>query len=545
MILSYPEVLLAEHWDRHKGAAAKMVGKTGVGEQLKFLRRKFEAVAWQRLDFEGYDLAGMETPELVAAEREARKIYDGPCGAFLDELTKTQALLDRTHKSYAKHKLVPKKSTALVAEMQVTSQRLLTQCKALSSTLTQLGGAIAKRLRTEKDAAETGAEDAADSRLLDPSGLRRMLKLLEKQPERHISFAFGTETPSEADHFVMSAKQTNSATLYKLLLKETGAGKGTHGQARFEPAGRVLKLQVQRPAAGVVRKARAPIKASGFRVQRIVLVDAAGVILESLDETAETQAEVEAESQAWAEAEATARTETEDGLDPKPPGPPEATTRPAGEDVPKAKLSRMIQGLAEQWMALPQDHSENGDLRTALRDLFAAVKDYDKFVPKAVALDVLRRAAALKERLTALREGPEYKAAISPRRAMAAQQVHARWADLPSRAQDRARIAVGEALARLPREASAASAALNHAVLNHLRRLLQPAQQGLQQAARGDVLALASIDRQLQAVRDAVTSDPVVNHLDHPPDGIDSQEVSGMLLGALDAATNELKAALK
>lgn len=153
--------------------------------------------------------------------------------------------------------------------------------KALQQWLADLDKAAqARRKELDKATAEAQKgeeeeEDAGLAQLLDPKRLLSVFQALKRDPQRRSHFAFVVGKTDAA--FTLRPKLAGRK-LFSKLSAGLESKVGTYGQAWID--GTTLILQIEKPMSGVVKKVRAPIKACGFRVTRVLLWDADGAVLE-------------------------------------------------------------------------------------------------------------------------------------------------------------------------------------------------------------------------------------------------------------------------
>ncbi|MBQ0931882.1 hypothetical protein [Ideonella alba] len=137
----------------------------------------------------------------------------------------------------------------------------------------------AKAAKNAKDAAKGESEDdeenAAAAVLLDPKRLLSQFQMLKRDPQRRAQFAFVAAKTESG--FTLSPKVAGRK-LFAKLSEALESKVGTFGVAWLD--GTTLVLQIDKAMGGVVKKVRAPIKACGFRIAKVVLWDAEGKVLE-------------------------------------------------------------------------------------------------------------------------------------------------------------------------------------------------------------------------------------------------------------------------
>lgn len=113
-----------------------------------------------------------------------------------------------------------------------------------------------------------GDDDDAGSALHDPKRLLMQLTLCKRDPERRVHFGYVDGHDRQPGALALHPK-IGARTLMATLQTETGVKTGACGTAWVE--GTEPMPQPDKPLAGLVKKLRASVKASGFRVTTIVL----------------------------------------------------------------------------------------------------------------------------------------------------------------------------------------------------------------------------------------------------------------------------------
>jgi hypothetical protein len=151
--------------------------------------------------------------------------------------------------------------------------------KSIASQRKDYDKALAEAAKAAKDASKGPSEDdeenAAAAVLLDPKRLLSQFQMLKRDPQRRAQFAF-VAAKTEAG-FTLSPKVAGRK-LFAKLTEALDSKVGTFGVAWLD--GTTLVLQIDKAMGGVVKKVRAPIKACGFRIAKVVLWDAEGQVLE-------------------------------------------------------------------------------------------------------------------------------------------------------------------------------------------------------------------------------------------------------------------------
>ena len=242
--------------------------------------------------------------------------------------------------------------------------------KSISSQRKDYDKAVAdaaKATKNAKDAAKGESEDdeenAAAAVLLDPKRLLSQFQMLKRDPQRRAQFAFVASKTESG--FALSPKVAGRK-LFAKLTEALDSKVGTFGLAWLD--GTTLVLQIDKAMGGVVKKVRAPIKACGFRVTKVVLWDAQGQVLE--EDVADEQDLPPPEG------------------GPSDPGPQEPLS---GNDPQKIGYEQRLKALANPLQqALAGGHPAAAKLRELLQ--FAKVKaDGGQFGAGLQALEALAR----------------------------------------------------------------------------------------------------------------------------------------------------------
>lgn len=201
-----------------------------------------------------------------------------------DPLTKALAAFEKADQSG------PAEGLKALDEVQKQADLLARSAKGdkpLTSWLGNLDKSIASQrkdydkalAKADKDASKGESEDdeenAGAALLLDPKRLLSQFQMLKRDPQRRAQFAFVAGKTESG--FTLSPKVAGRK-LFAKLAEALDSKVGTFGLAWLD--GATLVLQIDKAMGGVVKKVRAPIKASGFRIAKVVLWDAEGKVLE-------------------------------------------------------------------------------------------------------------------------------------------------------------------------------------------------------------------------------------------------------------------------
>lgn len=212
---------------------------------------------------------------LVALEKADKAPPEDQLKA-LDELVKQADTLIKAHKG----------DKGLAAYLTVVDKSV---DKCRQEAQKALKAAAATKGKEPDKAAEEDDEPA--SVLLDPKRLLAQLTLCKRDPERTVQFGF-VDAKDKQDAVLAMSPKMSGRKLFSKLQAELGVKTGAYGTAWVD--GTQLMLQLDKPLGGLVKKVRAPVKACGFRVTKVVLWNEDGTVFEQ-DEDAEGATEPAAE----------------------------------------------------------------------------------------------------------------------------------------------------------------------------------------------------------------------------------------------------------
>ena len=130
-LADYPATLTDRYWQSKKGSIARMVGKTGVGEQLKKCEAAYKKVTWSLFDarMNGKLHSIQEVDDLLSrAKGEWGKV-----DTFRKELYKARDVLNETAKKFKSNKLVPSSAAKLATDMARDAESLAVACKSMDT----------------------------------------------------------------------------------------------------------------------------------------------------------------------------------------------------------------------------------------------------------------------------------------------------------------------------------------------------------------------------------------------------------------------------
>ena len=107
----YPKTLTNKDWQKKKGVIAKIVGKTGIGDQMKTLEANYKAIDWKQLDaltaLQGKD-QNME--KLEDFKKSSKAYYQSKVLPVREEALNLSRLADKVADQWKKSKKIPKGS---------------------------------------------------------------------------------------------------------------------------------------------------------------------------------------------------------------------------------------------------------------------------------------------------------------------------------------------------------------------------------------------------------------------------------------------------
>lgn len=265
-----PDELKKSHWDKKKGA---LEGATSMETVLKAIQKKHEAVAWDDLAT-GWHKPFKDAAALKAEYERLDKVYRLKVSPLRLEANELLSLADKAAK--AKDAGKPLKEACLqIAKVAGV------YAKSIAAGLDALESEFEAALKSLPEPTKDDADDESDSALIDPKRLLRQLQLCKADPARSVHFAFLDDGGEQAPELVLHHRLTGKGMLARLI-KDTGVKKGAFGLLSLD--GTDLKLVVEKKVSGLVKRIRIPIRACGFKIGKVALLNEAG---ESLDEDLE------------------------------------------------------------------------------------------------------------------------------------------------------------------------------------------------------------------------------------------------------------------
>lgn len=268
-LIELPDELRKAFWDKKKGAVP---AGSPLETQLKALEKKYQAVDWKTFE-PGWDKA-TSPKALDEAWGAIDKAYRARVFALKLEAGAVSDAAQKLQKDKAAGKPTLEASRSIVDAVKAWGKTIDQGLEGLAA----LHDKAAKALKA--NATEDEDEDETPNALLDPKRLLQQLQLLQRMPERKVNFAFLNDGKSPP--LLALAPRTSGKKLFTTLQTASGVKTGGYGQAWM--IDKVLTLSMEKPSPGIVKKARLPIKAAGFKVRKIVLAGEDGQVVESDEE---------------------------------------------------------------------------------------------------------------------------------------------------------------------------------------------------------------------------------------------------------------------
>jgi len=358
----YPDNLKLAVWEKKKDSVPK---GHEVGEKMKALQKKHEAVGWKAF-------------EPAAWVKPCRK---------LEELEQAFAQVDRVARTAT---LALKKDANDLAAAAAKMGKEKAAAKPMQDAAKAIGVAVGgyadtidvglAELKKAYEAARVALVEANDEKekpeppaaLLDPKKLLSVLQQCKREPERRVQFAFVDGKEKQPPALAMHLRQAGRS-MFATLVEATGVKAGSFGTAWVDNT--TLYLQVDKTFSGLTKKVRIPLKPTGFRVSKVVLVKDDGSLLEQDDDPAALQ---EQAGQAAAGAEpgpATAQAQ-----------PQAAAPAPGDEAAFTARLKALLPKVAA---AAGQKSGQDAKLLVSEAGVIARKKDWGAAIDKLGAAEAL------------------------------------------------------------------------------------------------------------------------------------------------------------
>lgn len=177
----YPTILTNKDWQKKKGLIAKMVGKTGVGEQMDAVENKFKAVDWSKFYAklvcakEKGVVASIHVDDKV---KEMKSEYGKSVEALRKEIIKLENVAKKTAETFKKKTGVPKSSTKHAEAVAKAASLFLTAMKDNSVYFAQ----VEKEFGEEKARIQRLEGIAAKAVLREIDNIVKYAKELKSNP---------------------------------------------------------------------------------------------------------------------------------------------------------------------------------------------------------------------------------------------------------------------------------------------------------------------------------------------------------------------------
>lgn len=272
--VALPAELTKGFWDKKKGALDG-AGLDDTLKALQSLQKKHEAVDWAKLAEGWPKAAGKDAGKLKALHEALDKLYRAKALPLKAEAAALAVAAEKAAK--AKDAAKPRKDacTLIAKEAQAYAKAVAAGLDALERE----AAAALKALPQEDEAGEDEGEEPANA-LLDPVRLLKQLRLCKADPARQVFFAYLDN--NKQDPLLAVHHRINGRALMARLVKDTGIKTGAFGALSID--GTLLKLVVEKRHSGLVKRIRIPIRACGFKLGKVLLVDEAGQTLDQDDE---------------------------------------------------------------------------------------------------------------------------------------------------------------------------------------------------------------------------------------------------------------------
>lgn len=301
--IAYPDDLKKSFWDKKKGA---LDGATELQDRLKALQKQHEAVDWGKLA-DGWSKGLTDVDKLDAVYQPLDKLYRMKVAPLRLEAAQLAMAADKAGK--AKEAGKPLKDAAAVISRAGTNfaKAVAAGLDALEAEFAQASAALLKAKKNAKDD-EGEDDDEPSSAMVDPKRLLKQLQLCKNDAQRLVNFAYLDD--GKQDPVLVLHPRLAGRGLMAKLVKDIGIKTGSFGMLSLD--GTVLRLVVEKKYGGLVKRIRIPIKACGFKLGKVLLVDEKGQTLDQdMDQPAPSPtaggapakaASLDAPLQAWAKA---------------------------------------------------------------------------------------------------------------------------------------------------------------------------------------------------------------------------------------------------
>jgi len=261
--VDHPDDLKFTHWDKKKGSLAAGSELAGL---LKALQKRHEGVPWKL-----FDPAWARSARSAAELQEAFAQRDRLARSGLLELKKDANELAGAAARAAKDKAAGKSALDAARAIGLAAKAYAVELDVTIGSLKTLHDKALAALPADE------SDDEPPSVLLDPRQLLRCLTACRRDPEKRVQFAYVDGKDKQAAVLAMSPRMS-ARRVFSTLQGETGVRTGAYGIAWVDD--KSLMLRVDKPLGGLVKKVRAPLRAAGFRVAKVILWRDDGTVFE-------------------------------------------------------------------------------------------------------------------------------------------------------------------------------------------------------------------------------------------------------------------------
>lgn len=258
-MIDYPDALATDHWQKKKKVALPET----LPPKLKALAGKHTAADWKHYGGDWHARCANPVALSDAYETVAKR--------WRGELTTINKAADEVE-------TVAKGLRKGSGSNKTVDEALKTILEAVDGYRTALGEVADKLAAARETAAKAVArsqasadedEDAGADAVLDPDALLSQLLRCRKDVARRVHFGY-TEATSDQPARLSLHPRTVGKKLHATLQRVTGSRVGSFGAAWVD--GMTLCLRPEKPYSNLAKKVRAPLKAVGFKVSKVIVL---------------------------------------------------------------------------------------------------------------------------------------------------------------------------------------------------------------------------------------------------------------------------------
>lgn len=179
--LDYPKVLTNADWQKKKGAIAKLVGKTGVGDALNAANKAYAKIEWKKFDVSQVPPPQLTVTNLTKFKSDAMAMYSKAVEPTRVELQKVVTVATKTLGDWKKKPVIPSSSVKELQDVINTATLFRAQLNGNSSVMSSFMKQIDRKLQEKERAAAEGRKNIANSIAL----LEQALKKVSANPTEH------------------------------------------------------------------------------------------------------------------------------------------------------------------------------------------------------------------------------------------------------------------------------------------------------------------------------------------------------------------------